>query len=236
MTVKRTKRGRPQAPVNQSLKFLDSPDLKINLGATLLREILGEQVRVADRSRNLESAAQSSQGQCSPGFANKRRPPAISISSVCRRKLLWRCGDTPTRKPMINATLEIYRAASGPQYVNYPTALMVQGMIYSQIGRTAEAEQLLREAVRIRTENMPETYFLRATANGALGEFLTAQSRFSDAEPFPVASYESLKKSQTENSPRLRRALQRLANLYETWHKPEQAAPYRALLSGSTSS
>jgi hypothetical protein len=28
---------------------------KINLGATLLREILGEQVQVADRSRNLES-------------------------------------------------------------------------------------------------------------------------------------------------------------------------------------
>jgi hypothetical protein len=44
MTVKRTKRGRPQAPVNQSLKFLDSLDLKINLGATLRREILGEQV------------------------------------------------------------------------------------------------------------------------------------------------------------------------------------------------
>lgn len=56
MTVKRTKRGRPQAPVNQSLKFLDSLDLKIYLGATLLREILGEQVQVADRSRNLESA------------------------------------------------------------------------------------------------------------------------------------------------------------------------------------
>ena len=56
MTVKHTKRGRPQAPVNQSLKFLDSLDLKINLGATLLWEILGEQVQVADRSRNLESA------------------------------------------------------------------------------------------------------------------------------------------------------------------------------------
>jgi hypothetical protein len=55
MTVKRTKRGRPQAPVNQSLKFLDSLRLKINLGATLLREILGEQVQVADRSPNLES-------------------------------------------------------------------------------------------------------------------------------------------------------------------------------------
>ena len=134
----------------------------------------------------------------------------------------------------INATLEIYRAASSPQYVNYPTALMVQGMIFSQTGRTAEAEKLLREAVRIRTENVPETHFLRATANGALGEFLTTQARFAEAESFLLASYQSLKKSQAENSPRTRLALQRLANLYEAWNKPDQAAPYRALLSGPT--
>jgi tetratricopeptide (TPR) repeat protein len=134
----------------------------------------------------------------------------------------------------INATLEIYRAASSPQYVNYPTALMVQGMIYSQTGRTTEAEKLLREAVRVRTENVPETHFLRATANGALGEFLTTQARFPEAETFLLASYESLKKSQAENSPRTRLALQRLTNLYTAWNKLEQAAPYRALLSDST--
>jgi serine/threonine-protein kinase len=133
----------------------------------------------------------------------------------------------------INATLEIYRAASSPQYVNYATALMVQGLIYSQTGRVPEAEALLREAVRIRVENMPETHFLRATANGALGEFLTTQARFPEAESFLLASFESLKKSQAENSPRTRLALQRLTNLYEAWNKPDQAARYRALLSNA---
>jgi tRNA A-37 threonylcarbamoyl transferase component Bud32/tetratricopeptide (TPR) repeat protein len=136
----------------------------------------------------------------------------------------------------ITETLKIYRGATNPKFINYATALMVQGLIFSQTARIDEAEKLLREAVRIRTENMPETHFLRATANGALGEFLIAQARFPEAEPFLLASYESLKKSQTENSPRLKRALQRLANLYDAWNKPEQAAPYRALLSGSTSS
>jgi hypothetical protein len=110
---------------------------------------------------------------------------------------------------------------------------MVQGLIYSQTGRTAEAETLLRESVRIRAENVPETHFLRATANGALGEFLTTQARFPEAEQFLLASYESLKKSQAENSPRTRLALERLANLYEAWGKPEQAARYRAVLAGS---
>lgn len=73
----------------------------------------------------------------------------------------------------IEETLRIYRAGSSPQHVNYPTALRLQGLSYSQTGRATEAENLLREAVRIRVENVPETHFLRATANGALGEFLT---------------------------------------------------------------
>ena len=135
----------------------------------------------------------------------------------------------PEAEARITETLKIYRTATNPKFINYATALMVQGLIFSQTARTDEAETLLREAVRIREENMPETHFLRATANGALGEFLSAQSRFSDAEPFLLASYESLKKSQTANSPRLKRALQRLANLYDAWNKPEQAAPYRGL-------
>ncbi|HEX7516394.1 MAG TPA: serine/threonine-protein kinase [Chthoniobacterales bacterium] len=143
----------------------------------------------------------------------------------------WALRQYAEAEAKINTALEIYRAASSPQYVNYATALMVQGMIYSQTGRTAEAEQLLREAVRIRVENVPETHFLRATANGALGEFLTTQARFPEAEAFLLASYQSLKKSQAANSPRTRLALQRLANLYDAWNKPDRAAPYRALLS-----
>jgi serine/threonine-protein kinase len=127
----------------------------------------------------------------------------------------------------IMETLKIYRAATNPKFINYATALMVEGLIFSQTGRIDEAEKLLREAVRIRTENMPETHFLRATANGALGEFLTAQSRFSEAEPFLLSSYESLQKSQAANSPRTRRARERIAKLYQDWNKPEQAALYR---------
>jgi len=125
----------------------------------------------------------------------------------------------------INETLKIYRAATSPQFINFATALMVQGLICGQTSRIDAAEKLLREAVRIRAENMPETHFLRATANGALGEFLTAQKRFAEAEPFLVSSYESLQKSQAANSPRAKRARQRLANLYEAWNKPERAAP-----------
>jgi hypothetical protein len=62
---------------------------------------------------------------------------------------------------------------------------------------------------------------------------LTIEQRYNEAEPLLVGSYESLKHSQGPSNPRTRLALQRLANLYEAWNKPEQAAPYRALISDS---
>lgn len=127
----------------------------------------------------------------------------------------------------INETLEIYRKSSGRGYINYPTALIIQGLIYSQTNRTTEAEKLLREAVGIRSEYMPEAHFLRALASGALGEFLTTQKRFAEAEPLLLYSYGSLKKSQSANSPRTRTAQQRLFALYDNWDKPDAADEYR---------
>src|SRR4029079_8677946 len=139
-------------------------------------------------------------------------------------------GQYSEAEPRIDETLKIYRAATSEKFINYATALMVEGLIYGQTERASEAEKLLREAVRIRTENVPETHFLRAAANGALGEFLTRQKRFAEAEVLLLASYDSLKKSQAPGSPRIKIALQRLASLYDGWEKPEQAAPYRAAL------
>jgi serine/threonine-protein kinase len=128
----------------------------------------------------------------------------------------------------INETLEIYRVTTNTNYINFPTALLVQGIIYGETQRTVEAEKLLREAVGIRAEKLPEAHFLRATANGTLGEFLTTQQRFSEAEPLLVNSYESLKKSQGPSGPRRQLALQRLVQLYEKWQRPDLAAKYRA--------
>ncbi|MDQ3198056.1 MAG: tetratricopeptide repeat protein [Verrucomicrobiota bacterium] len=129
----------------------------------------------------------------------------------------------PAAEAIIKATLEIYRAGAGPTYVNYPTALVIQGLIYGQTGRTAEAEKLLREAVQLRREQVDPSHFLHATATGALGEFLTAQNRFAEAEPLLLASYESFRKSQSPESPRIRLARQRLVVLYENWGKPGDA-------------
>jgi serine/threonine protein kinase len=134
----------------------------------------------------------------------------------------------------INETLRIYRAAGTPQYINYATALIVQGVIYSHTGRIADAENLLRDAVRNRTQNAPAKHFLSAAADGALGEFLTGQGRFAEAEPLLLGSYESLKRSQAANSPRIRLALRRLVTLYQGSGRLDVTEEYRRKLSAET--
>jgi serine/threonine-protein kinase len=92
----------------------------------------------------------------------------------------------------------------------------------------------LREAAKIRTDSLPKEHYWVAQANSALGECLTIEKRYQEAEPLLRDNYDSLKNSQGVSNPRTRISLQRLVNLYEAWNKPDQAAPYRALLPART--
>jgi hypothetical protein len=51
----------------------------------------------------------------------------------------------------------------------------------------------LRQAVKLREENLPDKHFMAALSKGALSEFLTTQKRFAEAEPLLLGSYEGLK-------------------------------------------
>jgi serine/threonine-protein kinase len=134
----------------------------------------------------------------------------------------------------VTETLKIYRESFGPYYDNYPTALIINGLILAKTGQAREGEKILREAVKIRTESLPNEHHWVALANSALGECLTIQKRYNEAEPLLLNSYEALKISQGADNPRTTIALQRLINLYDAWNKPDQAAPYRALLPAPT--
>jgi tetratricopeptide (TPR) repeat protein len=105
--------------------------------------------------------------------------------------------------------------------------MTIKGSVLAKTGRGIEAEHILREALALRAESMPANHFLVATANMALGEFLTTIGRYDEAEQLLLKSFESLKNSQAPESPRLVRAQISLVNLYQTWNKPEQADLYR---------
>lgn len=77
----------------------------------------------------------------------------------------------------------------------------------------------MREALRLRIENLPPKHFMTALTKGALAEVLTAQTKFAEAEPLLRESYEDLELSQGAENLRTLTAKRRLADLYTAWHK-----------------
>jgi len=130
----------------------------------------------------------------------------------------------------ITETLKIYRDSFGPYYDNYPTALIINGLILAKTGQPQEGETILREAGKIRTESLPKEHYWVAQANSALGECFTIEKRYNEAEPLLLESYETLKSSQGASNPRTQIALRRVVALYENWGKLETATKYRSRL------
>jgi eukaryotic-like serine/threonine-protein kinase len=129
----------------------------------------------------------------------------------------------------VTRALDVYRNF-GTHYDNYPTALIIRGLSLTKTGQPNEGETILREAVKIRTDSVPKEHFWAALANGALGECLTIQGRYDEAEPLLVGSCERLKSSQGATNPRTRLALRRLIMLYDDWGKHDIAKKYKTRL------
>lgn len=130
----------------------------------------------------------------------------------------------------VTRALDLYRQNFGTHYDNYPTALIIRGLSLTKTGQPNEGETILREAVKMRTDSLPKEHFWVALANDALGECLTTQGRYDEAEPLLLQSYESLKSSQGAGNPRTGLAVQRLVAFYESWGKPDRANQFRIQL------
>lgn len=83
----------------------------------------------------------------------------------------------------------------------------------NKLGNRADAESLLREAVRLRTENLPPEHFMTALSKGSLGEVLLDEGKYAEAEPLLRESLDSLRKSQKTENARVKLAIARVSSL-----------------------
>ncbi len=201
----------------------ETDSVNFGFALTILEGFLTEKGEYAEADANLRDAEAIFRKLFSPSnlwLGDNLRNQAISLYQQARYA---------ESLSKVTETLKIYLETYGTSYDNYPTALIIQGLSLAKTGQLKEGEKILREAVKIRTESLPKEHYWVALANSALGECLTIQQRYNEAEPLLVGSYESLKTSQGTNNPRTRLALQRLVELYEKWQKPDLAARYRAM-------
>jgi hypothetical protein len=93
-------------------------------------------------------------------------------------------------------------------------------------GQAREVEPLFRKVIEARrTLNRKDNWAL-FDAESLLGDCLTLQGRFPEAEPLLLKSFDAMKANHAVPH-RVRAARERIVRLYQAWGKPEQAARWR---------
>lgn len=156
------------------------------------------------------------------------KSPYLAVTLNSLSQLYYLKGDYAQAEQEISRALAIFRTIYREGDPNFAPLLTTEGLILTKTGRAAQAEAVLRDALRLRTKVLPKGNWQIAYTAGALGECLLSQRRHTEAEPLLVESYNDLKASQGEQNPKTREARRRLAALYLSWGKPDEAAHYNA--------
>ena len=98
------------------------------------------------------------------------------------------------------------------------------------MGKLDQAEPLYNQAFETAKRVLPADDRSIPQYRSAYGACLTMLERYEEAEEHLLAGYQGLKEALGEEHKQTREALQQLAELYDAWGKPEQAAEWRAKL------
>jgi eukaryotic-like serine/threonine-protein kinase len=126
--------------------------------------------------------------------------------------------------------LVIVRTARGDNHADTASVMVNLGRFELEHGRLEEAEALLVPALKFRQGAFPASDRRIATAKSWLAATYIAMGRLAEAETLLLDANRHLAGVPTAYLADKRAALTHLITLYESWGKPDQAAPYRAEL------
>lgn len=128
------------------------------------------------------------------------------------------------------SSLDIGRKIHIEQSSDYIVQLTNVGLALTRSGKAREGEPYLRQSVELARVHLAPGDVTTPAMESALGECLTAQKKFAEAEPLLVQSLEKINAILGEKSRPAGLAAKRLVELYEKMNKPELAAKYRPLV------
>jgi non-specific serine/threonine protein kinase/serine/threonine-protein kinase len=138
-------------------------------------------------------------------------------------------GRTAEALPLLEETLRRRRATRGPDHPQTLRSVNALARAYLP-DRPGPAEPLLREALAIREQKLPDDWRTFETQS-LLGGSLLGQEKYADAEPFVLRGYEGMKgreaKIPAPSRKVLPEALDRIIRLYDAWGKKEKAEVWR---------
>lgn len=111
------------------------------------------------------------------------------------------------------------------EVASYQSAL---GALLTATGRAAEAEPLLRAALKTREKVLGPRHPLTAVCRSHWGQCLAKLRRFEEAEEAFLAAWQALSAAPSAVANRVAELKERLIQLYEDWGRPDQVERWRA--------
>jgi tetratricopeptide (TPR) repeat protein/tRNA A-37 threonylcarbamoyl transferase component Bud32 len=155
----------------------------------------------------------------------------LILSNLATMYVVW--GKDDKAEPLFEQERKVrVSQPGGTEDPKTASVLASLGRIKLRRKQPDEAEPLLRESLRIFKKQKSESY-VYFHAQTLVGECLTAQGKYPEAEPLLLAGHEGMLRRANEMRPgnnSLTDAGQRVVHLYEAWGKPEKVAEWRAKL------
>ncbi len=126
--------------------------------------------------------------------------------------------------------LELRGSTLAESHPAVATALQALGIAMRGLGDSTAAGQYLRESLELRRSVLPEGNWLVSSGESVLGEHLAMVGRFGEAERLLLGAERQLVATRGNGSPQVRDTRQRLADLYDRWRRPAEAARWQKLL------
>lgn len=128
---------------------------------------------------------------------------------------------------------QIYRTVYNDKHYYIGVALSNLAGVYHERKQDVEAERIFRDVIRRYREVLTADHQLMGIAQVRLGETIIPQRRYADAERELLAGYAILNKQTSPPPTWVGRARTGLAAVYDSLHKPDAAAKFRAELAAA---
>lgn len=134
--------------------------------------------------------------------------------------------DYPASAEVFAEVLAIRREILPDPHPDIALSLHNLASVYHRMDHPRAAVPLLEEALVHFNATLPDGHLRTARTQQRLAQCLVDLQRPADAEPLLLAAYAVFQTNAAADSATVQRARRQLAELYEAWGKPEQAAAY----------
>jgi hypothetical protein len=142
--------------------------------------------------------------------------------------MVWYTPHEPFAETFWTRALEIQRRELPPDHPDIATTINLLVGIWTEPEETKQAEQLIRESIDALRRVHRDGAIALVVAEGWLGEILSRQGRFEEAETTLIKSHGDLLVTLKDQSHWLvLESFVRIVRLYDAWERPAEAAPYR---------